>query len=169
MNWFFVLSSFILVILIWSVGSIISNYNVARKVGLPLVISPVAPLNPLWILLYRTIPSVLLLKYLPFGLGRWARCTVMGWTFQDKHAMHDELGPIFTVVTPAGIELSVADPHVTHTIFSHRKEFIKPAVMYGKSSGIWSLKACTDKHVEQLNVFGRNLNTVRILPRHCGI
>lgn len=143
MNLIFVLASIILASLTWTFFSIISNYNTARKIALPVIISPVSPLNPLWILTYRTFPFVLLLEHLPFGLGKWARCTYMGWTFHDKHALHDELGPIFVVVTPSGNEVSVADSQATHTILSRRKEFIKPAVMY-----------------EQLNVFGRNLNTV---------
>ncbi|KAI4170343.1 MAG: hypothetical protein LQ346_008873, partial [Caloplaca aetnensis] len=57
--------------------------------------------------------------------------------------MHDELGPIFTLVTPAGNEVTVADPEAAHAVLARRKDFIKPAAMY-----------------EQLNVFGRNLNTV---------
>ena len=132
MNLILVLSSIIFASLSWTLLSLISNYNTARKIALPLVISPVSPLNPLWILTYRAFPSILSLKYLPFGLGTWARCTFLGWTFHDKHALHDELGPVFIVVTPSGNELSVADPQATHTILSRRKEFIKPAVMYGR-------------------------------------
>ena len=132
MNLILVLTSIIFASLSWTLFSLISNYNTARKIALPLVISPVSPLNPLWILTYRAFPFILSLKYLPFGLGTWARCTFMGWTFHDKHALHDELGPVFIVVTPSGNELSVADPQATHTILSRRKEFIKPAVMYGR-------------------------------------
>ncbi|KAL8671751.1 MAG: hypothetical protein Q9168_003746 [Polycauliona sp. 1 TL-2023] len=67
----------------------------------------------------------------------------MGWAFQDKHKLHDKLGPIFIVVTPAANEVTIADPEAAHTVLARRKDYIKPAVMY-----------------EQLNVFGKNLNTV---------
>ncbi|KAL8896183.1 MAG: hypothetical protein Q9192_003221 [Flavoplaca navasiana] len=67
----------------------------------------------------------------------------MGWAFQDKHKLHDEIGPIFTLVTPAANEVTIADPEAAHAVLARRKDYIKPAVMY-----------------EQLNVFGRNLNTV---------
>ncbi|KAL8895007.1 MAG: hypothetical protein Q9207_008336, partial [Kuettlingeria erythrocarpa] len=67
----------------------------------------------------------------------------MGWAFEDKYRIHDELGPIFTLVTPAGNEVTIADPEAAHAVLARRKDFIKPAAMY-----------------EQLNVFGRNLNTV---------
>lgn len=131
MNWILVFASAILAPCSWSLIVIITNYNKARQIGFPIIISPVSSLNPLWILSYRIFPVILSLKHLPFGLGTWARCTVMGWTFQDKHALHDELGVIFTIVTPAGNEVTVADPQAAHVILSRRKEFIKPAAMYG--------------------------------------
>ena len=134
MNLIFVLASIILASLSWTFFSFISYYNTARKIGLPVIISPVSLLNPLWILTYRAFPWVLLLKHLPFGLGRWARCTYMGWQFHDKYTLHNELGPVFIIVTPSGNEISVADSQATHTIFSRRKDFIKPAVMYGRST-----------------------------------
>lgn len=132
MNLIFVLASIILASLSWTVFSISSNYITARRISFPLIISPVTPLNPVWILTYRAFPWILSLKHLPFGLGRWAKCTYMGWTFHDKHALHHELGPLFVVVTPGGNEVSVADPQAAHAIFSRRKDFIKPAVMYGR-------------------------------------
>ena len=132
MNLITVLASILLASLSWTVFSIFSNYTAARKIALPIIISPVSPLNPLWILSYRAFPFLLSLKHLPFGLGTWARCTYLGWTYHDKHALHDIFGPVFIVVTPSGNEVSVAHPQATHTILSRRKEFIKPAAMYGR-------------------------------------
>ena len=126
-----ILATLILASSLWTLFFVTSNYNIARRIGLPVIISPVSALNPIWLLTYRTFPAVLSLRHLPFGLGRWARCTAMGWTFQDKHALHDERGPVFTIVTPGVNEVTVADPQATHYILSRRKEFIKPAVMYG--------------------------------------
>ena len=136
-------ASAVLAWFIWTAISLVKNYGIARRIGLPVVVSPATPLNPLWIICYRAFPKVLLLKYLPWGLGRWARCTFMGWTFDDKYALHEELGDLFSVVSPGGIEVVVADPDAAYAVLARRKDFIKPAVMY-----------------EQLNVFGPNLNTV---------
>lgn len=134
MNLLFVLASVIFALFSWTLISGISNYNAARKIGFPIVISPVSPMNPFWILTYRVFPKVLLLQYLPFGLGTWARCTYMGWAFQDKHALHDELGQIFVIVTPSGNEVTMADHQAVHMVMSRRKEFIKPAFIYGRST-----------------------------------
>ena len=132
MNWSVALASLILASVTWTIISIIRNYSIARKIGLPIIVSPVSPLNPLWILTSRAFPSILLLRYLPFGFGKWARCTVLGWTFKDKHALHDELGSVFVIVTPGGNEVTVADAEITYNLLSRRKDFIKPAVMYGR-------------------------------------
>lgn len=139
MNWFFAIASIIFALLSWTIISITSNYVTARKIGLPIVISPVSPLNPLWILTYRAFPSVLSLNRLPFGFGTWARCTFLGWTFKDKHALHDELGSVFVIVTPGGNEVTMADPQATHDVLSNRKGFIKPAVIYGTKTLVRSL------------------------------
>ena len=131
MIWTVALASILVASLGWTAVSIISNYIAARKIGLPLVISPVYPLNPFWIITYKVFPVILLLRYLPFGLGTWARCTYIGWQFDEKHALHDELGPVFVIVTPGGNEVTVADAQGAHTVLARRKDFIKPAIMYG--------------------------------------
>ena len=116
---------------LWQITSIARHYVAARKIGLPIIISPVSPLNPFWALSYRIFPSILSLRRLPYGLGTWARCTAMGWAFEDKHQIHDECGPLFTLVTPAGNEVTIADPIVAHTIFARRKDYVKPTILYG--------------------------------------
>ena len=127
-----VIVTVLLGLLSWTSLSLWKNYRTARQIGLPIVLSPVTPLNPFWILSWRLFPQILLLRYLPFGLGRWARCTYIGWSFDDKHALHDELGEIFTIVTPGGNEVVVADAESAQVVFSRRKEYVKPAVMYGQ-------------------------------------
>lgn len=144
MNWLLLIFSSFTALFLWTLFSIFRNYTIARRIGFPIIVSPVAPLNPFYIIFTRSFPSLLeFLKNLPFGLGTWARCTYMGWSFDDKHALHDEYGPVFTLVTPGGNEVTVANAEAAHTILARRKEFIKPAIMY-----------------DQLNIFGRNLNTV---------
>ena len=56
----------------------------------------------------------------------------MGWNFDDKHALHDEYGDIFTIVASGGNEVVVADPEAATFVFSRRRDFVKPAVIYGK-------------------------------------
>lgn len=132
MDTLLITSTIFLGLLTWTSLSFWNNYKAARQIGFPIVISPVTPLNPIWILSWRLFPSILWLRHLPFGLGTWARCTYMGWSFDDKHALHDELGDIFTIVTPGGNEVIVADRDAAQNVLTRRKVYIKPAMMYGK-------------------------------------
>ena len=116
---------------VWTLQSILTNYHAAKRIGLPIVMSPVSMLNPFWTLAIRFLPVLPLLRALPFGLGHWAGCAYLGWTFDDKYARHAELGSAFTLVTPNGNEVWIADPEAAHVVMSRRKEYVKPAIMYG--------------------------------------
>ncbi|MCJ1246846.1 hypothetical protein MMC30_004055 [Trapelia coarctata] len=143
MAWLSILISIIVASALWLSVSLFNNYNAARQIGFPIILSPVSALNPLWILTQKAFPVQSLIKYLPFGLGQWARVSYIGWTFQDKYSVHMKLGDTITVVNPSYIEIFTADPDATHRILARRTEYIKPAMMY-----------------EQMDVFGRSLNTV---------
>ena len=115
----------------WTSLSLFLNYQAARKLALPIIVSPLNALNPFWMLTLKIIPSLpRFLQLLPFLWGRWPRCTYMGWTFQDKYALHVELGLAFVLVTPSGNELWIADPDAAHLVLSKRKDFHKPTAMY---------------------------------------
>ena len=137
----------------WSFTSLYVNYRAARKIGLPIIVSPVSVMNLPWILSYRLLPFDLpkLLSRLPFGLGKWALYTYTGWQYDDAGAIHAELGPAFVLCTPSVNEVAVADPAAAHVIMSRRKEFPKPAKIY-----------------KLFDVFGRNLETVEgsVWQRH---
>jgi hypothetical protein len=133
MAFLYLLSTATIAWILWTSNSLFLNYQVARKLALPIVISPLSALNPLWMLTLKLLPVLPgYLQILPFGLGKWARCTYIGWTFQDKCALHDELGLVFVLVTPSGNELWVADPNTAHIVLSKRKEYTKPTDMYSK-------------------------------------
>ena len=131
MAWLFMFGTAFTAYSIWRVISLLINHRTARHIGLPIVISPVSPLQPFWALFHRYLP-LKLLQSLPWGLGTFARCSYLGWSFQDKCAIHKELGDVFVLVSPGINEVIVADPEAVHSILARRKEYIKPAAMYGK-------------------------------------
>lgn len=116
--------------LLWTCVSLLINYNIACRMGYPMVISPVHPLNLVWILMRRAFLVNPTAPNLPSGLGKWTRCSHLAWMFHDKYALHEELGKIFVLVTPNGNEMIVADPEVAYYMMSRRKEFVKPIMMY---------------------------------------
>lgn len=130
MAWILIASSAVVAWIAWTAVSLFANFKLARQVGLPIIISPVSSLDPIWILAYRFLPIIRLLKLLPFGWGNFARCTSIGWHFGEKYALHEQFGDAFILVTPSTNELVLADPDATTEVLGHRKEYPKPAVVY---------------------------------------
>lgn len=165
MAWILIAASTVLVWITWTAVSLFANFRIARQVGLPVIISPVGALDPLWILANRCLPILSSLKWLPFGWGTFARCTTAGWQFKEKYALHQQFGDAFMLVTPTTNELVLADPDAASEVLARRKDFTKPAVIYSTSDPPSLPTAGSDSiPLEQLDIFGPNLNTVRLYP-----
>lgn len=86
-----------------SIFSFAQNYLTARKMGLPIVSSPVYSRNLAW-LVFSPLLGPLLLK-LPFGLGSWVRYNRYMWVLEEKASAFQEMGKMFVVVTPAKLQV----------------------------------------------------------------
>jgi hypothetical protein len=80
---------------VWHLYGIYKNYQFALKIGLPIIITPINPTNPLWVLVGPYLHSFL--AGVPFGLEKWASYSYLGWSWKDKYAMHARLGSAFTI------------------------------------------------------------------------
>ena len=112
-----------------SIVPVIRNYAIARKVGLPIIISPVDPLGLFWLLI--GVHFIPLIRLLPGFLSRWTQCCEYGGTYNDRSPLHQRYGPAFIHVNAGFNELVVADPVAADSIMSRRKDFIKPEKLYG--------------------------------------
>jgi cytochrome P450 len=117
-----------------------SNYIVARKIGLPILLSPFSWQEPLYMLLGSHLAF---LRHLPFGLGAWTQYSLLGWPLHSSYHLHHKLGPAFTIVSPAKNEITVADPVAAEELLGKYKVWTKPPELY-----------------EIFNVFGKNVNSV---------
>lgn len=84
--------------------TIASNYRAARKTGLPIVVSPVSPRNPIWLLTQKYLAPII--YQAPFGTGSWAQFTRRGWLWKDHEKMHQKLGKVWVQVSPRGLDVS---------------------------------------------------------------
>ena len=134
-------ASIVFGLLAWSTFSFIANYVQARRIGLPILISPVNPMNPVWVLFNKQL--VPYLNLLPFGLGTFATYSTLGWSFQHKYHLHAKHGDVFVIVNPGKNVVTVADASAVDEITSRRKDFQKAAEMY-----------------KALEIFGPNVDTV---------
>lgn len=119
----------------------IQNYIIARKIGLPILITPLGLLNPVWQIGEPYITPVL--KSIPFGLGNFVDYSSLVSLFHDKYKRHAKLGDAYTVVSPTEVIVVICDAGAAEDILTRRKDFIKSPLMY-----------------KPLELFGRNVDTL---------
>ncbi len=119
----------------------LKNYSIARKIGFPVIFTPVSLTNPVWALWGEKLGP--LLKRLPFGLGNWTDLCGFTPLFHQKYRLHEKLGPAYIRVTPGDIQIILADASAADDLLSRRKDFIKPPVLY-----------------QPLDLFGPNVDTL---------
>lgn len=115
--------------------ALVRNYLTARKTGLPFIVIPISPENPIWFLVGKSI-FVPLIERLPFGLGKnnITRYNYRGWEFEDKARTHVSLGDAFIVVSPGRNSLYVCNAEANADVFRRRDDFPRPVEMLGLSS-----------------------------------
>ncbi|KAF2229465.1 cytochrome P450 [Viridothelium virens] len=116
------------------------NFIKASALGLPCIVSPITPDNPLWIAFQTAFGAKL--RYFPFDATSFTRHIRLGWEFHDRCQTHARLGDAWILVTPARNWLYVADNKAITEIFSRNRDFKRP---------VWML--------EILNVFGPSIST----------
>lgn len=118
------LASFVGIWFAYQAFKLLQYRNLARKIGLPYVLSPVGEHDFTWMVLQKVIAPIF--ERLPFGLGRFVRFTKRGWNFKDKFKAHQDIGKVFTVVSPTGLAIHVGDAAAANSIVTRRKEYLKP-------------------------------------------
>ncbi|CAL3964690.1 unnamed protein product [Diplocarpon coronariae] len=132
------IASLVLAILSVPLVKIGKSYYQARKIGFPVVISPIDQSSRLLRLLGSRVTS--LLTWLPFRLGDFIG---FGHFFPGRYMEHARLGSIYSIVSPGRITLVVADPSLADDILARRKDFIKSKSMF-----------------KPLAIFGPNVDTL---------
>jgi hypothetical protein len=103
--------------------ALISNYFIARRTGLPLLITPINPDSLLW-----NLTSGFLSQYLEPILPNFLDgmiANTYGWEYRDKYKIHQRVGSTFLLVTPGEMECWTADPEVAQIVLTRRKDFIQ--------------------------------------------
>jgi cytochrome P450 len=137
-----VFTTMLIGVVTWYIAKTVIVYNKARKLRLPIVITPVERmLHPIWAMLVMLLAP--LIRQLPYNLGEFVDFDKWEWRFREKNKVHNRLGPIFLVVNTSGIKVMLADGAACEEMLYRYKEFIKPEVLY-----------------KPLDLFGQNVDTV---------
>jgi cytochrome P450 len=124
---------------LWIISALYRNYRIAQSTGLPLLVSPINPVNPVWILLRPYINP--LFSQLPFKIGYFAQYNYLGWEWHDKNQLHTIYGPVFMIVTPTENHLILADKAACEYVFKHIRDwqmnpaFNAPLEIFGSNVG----------------------------------
>ncbi|KAE8152066.1 cytochrome P450 monooxygenase [Aspergillus avenaceus] len=127
--------------LLYNTWPLYRNWKRARRLGMPVIVSPVTTGSLLWLVVVYSIRH----GSIPTYLHRlpYVRVMRISWSVQEKQAVHKELGKLFIRVTPTDCELFVADRVLAKQILQRRDDFQKPRQM-----------------MEMLNTFGTSLALV---------
>ena len=134
------LSTVVIAIFVSQLANLIQNYRIARRLRLPILITPVSWQNPLWVLVGRRFSF---LKSLPFNLGAWTQYSLLGWQMHDNYHMHEKLGPAFVIVSPQKNVIIVGDAETASDVLTNWRSYVKANDLYN-----------------MFNIFGKNVNTV---------
>lgn len=106
--WLLALLALPLVYFLRSVEAFYVNYKDAKKMGIPIVYSPISVWNPIWLILAPVLAPMI--RKLPFGLGDWVHYTTSMWLWDDQDEMHSRLGKAFVHVNPGQLMVSHVIP-----------------------------------------------------------
>src|ERR1700748_1409067 len=99
------LTSIIGIFVLWVASTayaLFSNYCIARRTGLPLLITPIDSDNLFWVLV-SDFARHYLEPILPTFL-HGMKVNVYGWEFREKYRLNHQVGSTFLLVTPGRME-----------------------------------------------------------------
>jgi cytochrome P450 len=129
-----------LLLMVWSAKTLQANKAKAETTGLPLLVRWVSPTNPFWMMFGSSI--TLTCRSLNIGTKHFRRFYHFGWEANERHVVHEELGPAYVLVSPGGNWLCVSDPAVFSDVLRRRTDFRRNMEQFAV-----------------VNVYGKNLST----------
>ena len=106
------------------------NYRIACTIGVPIIVLPVSPDNPVWMLTSGTVLRIVKAIFGDCSVTRYGR---LGWEYHDKDKTHLKLGDAVVLVTPGYNWVYVCNAEAFNEIFQRRQSFDRPPEMVGMS------------------------------------
>lgn len=136
MNWVLVFGLFSALFIAREALYLFLYYREARKSGFPVLINPLNPSNPVYIVLAAALRPVFK-RWMPTWLWDPVKTSIYGWEFTEKaDDLHQKFGTVVLVASPARIDVSIADPVMVSEILSRRPDFIQLNISNRRVLGI---------------------------------
>ena len=110
--------------------SLFLNYRIARNIGIPVIVLPASPDNPVWMLTSGAVLSIVKAIFGDCSVTKYGR---LGWEYHDKYSTHLKLGDAVVLVTPGHNWVYVCNAEAFNEIFQRRNGFPRPPEMLGIS------------------------------------
>ncbi|KAK7890212.1 hypothetical protein LTR67_008097 [Exophiala xenobiotica] len=104
---------------------LLRNYLEARKLGIPIVITPVSWHDTVWGLFadrFRWIRN--------FPFSWWYEISLFSFAQRQRHLPHQKYGDVYVVVSPRANYIMLNDPKASLEVQSHYKNWTKPEPVY---------------------------------------
>lgn len=118
-------------LVLYNAYCLLLNYRIARKIGIPVIVLPASPDNPLWMLTSRYVLSIVKFVFGDCDVTRYGR---LGWEYYTKSKLHLERGDALVLVTPGHNWVYICNAEALNEIFQRRNGFPRPPEMLGKIS-----------------------------------
>lgn len=118
----------------WDLACLELNVRTARALRVPVVRIPFGGNNYIWVIFQPLIWNIL--HRLPFpwdSYPNFLRFSHRNWHFLEKSQPTTAFGPVWALVSPAGISLYFSEPECIEAIYSRWRDFVRPVKNYRKS------------------------------------
>lgn len=122
----YLLLSLLFVVVLRRTYRLIINYLQARKLGIHIIVVPVAWHEEWWLLIGKAFKW---LDRVPV-LGYWYKYSYLGWPISLRYKPHELYGDAFMIVSPKRNILMVNDPAACTVLQRDYKTWIKPQSLY---------------------------------------
>ena len=119
---------FALAFTLWSGVSFCYNYWQARRIGLPILCTPIDPQNVIWFLLETRLTPTLR-KCIPPPFNKWIEINSRDRNYRKISQLHSQVGEAFIIVSPKSFRVFVAEAKLVEQL-TLRKDFVKPVEVY---------------------------------------
>lgn len=118
---------------IWSLACLEINMRKARAFKVPLIRTPFGANNYIWVILQPIVWHVLNRLSIPWSsCPDFIRFSHRNWHFLEKSNPTACFGPVWALVSPAGMSLHFSDPDAIEEIYSRWRDFVRPIHKYRK-------------------------------------
>ena len=104
-----------------------NNYCIARKLKIPIIVSPILGWqDDAWLLCWEWFTW---LKRIPY-VDVWFDFSRFCWTQDLRHRPHQQYGDAFAIVTPGGVEIAINDAQAVTEVQTKYRNWTKPEALF---------------------------------------